>query len=468
MRVRSGELVLADGFAQIRTEFALPTGFAPEVERAAQAAAAVPLVTAGDRVDRVDRTELEMVTLDPLGSTDLDQAFVVRRDGKDIILEYAIADVAAFVPCGGVVEAEAWKRGGTVYAPDGRIPQYPEVICEDAASLLPRGPRPCVLLTVVVAPDGSVHLRDACRAVVSSREQLAYELVSGDSLGADVRELSERVAAAERARGAQRIEFPEQELVPDSHAPGGVRLAVRDRRDSEDINSSLSLAANVAVAAMMVEHRVGLFRSMPAPDDGAIAKLRKEAKGLSIEWHRDEGLKDLERRLDPHNPRHLAFFLDVRRGGGRAGYEWWSGAGDPPTHAAIGGCYAHATAPLRRLADRYVLDLVVDLCAGRVPDAAALNRMALLPEVMDRYDSVSAKVDRAAIDLVEAVMLADRVGEEFEAVVLDGNGAKAQVQLDDLPVRVTMNLGDAEPGRVVRVRCVEADPDRRRVILEAV
>ncbi|MGE0307482.1 MAG: RNB domain-containing ribonuclease [Acidimicrobiia bacterium] len=287
MRVRSGDLDLAEGFAQIRTEFSLPVGFAPEVEAAARAAVVVAPAASHDRRDR---TDLEMVTLDPLGSTDLDQAFAVHRDGDSIILDYAIADVGAFVPVGGIVEAEAWNRGGTVYAPDGRIPQYPEVICEDAASLLPRGPRPCVLLTVAVASDGTARLRDAYRAVVSSRAQLAYEEVSGDSLGADVRELSDRVAAAERSRGAQRIEFPEQELVPDARAPGGVRLAVRDRHESEDLNSSLSLAANLAVAALMVEHRMGLFRSMPAPDEVAIAKLRKEAKGLSIHGRKDEGL----------------------------------------------------------------------------------------------------------------------------------------------------------------------------------
>ena len=55
------------------------------------------------------------MTLDPASATDLDQAFAIERSGDDLVLRYAIADVGFFVDDAGVLDAEAWRRGGTVY-----------------------------------------------------------------------------------------------------------------------------------------------------------------------------------------------------------------------------------------------------------------------------------------------------------------------------------------------------------------
>ena len=63
-------------------------------------------------------------------------------------MRYAIADVAEYVERGGAVEREAWARGETVYCPDLRIPLYPQVLSENAASLLPGVDRPAVVFTI--------------------------------------------------------------------------------------------------------------------------------------------------------------------------------------------------------------------------------------------------------------------------------------------------------------------------------
>ena len=102
--------------------------------------------------EHVDRTDWPFVTLDPASSTDLDQAFTIERSGGDLLLHYAIADVAWFVDDGDPIDAEAWRRGATLYLPDGKAGLYPPVLSEGAASLLPDGPRPAVIFTVRVAP----------------------------------------------------------------------------------------------------------------------------------------------------------------------------------------------------------------------------------------------------------------------------------------------------------------------------
>ena len=95
---------LGDGLSAMRAEFQLPTVFPPDVEAAARAAIARPLT------DHVDRTALPFVTLDPAGSTDLDQAFAIDAAGNDLLLHYAIADVAWFVDDGDLIDLEALSR----------------------------------------------------------------------------------------------------------------------------------------------------------------------------------------------------------------------------------------------------------------------------------------------------------------------------------------------------------------------
>ena len=111
--------VLARRFATIRADLGVPEGFPPAVlEAAAQAAtAALP--------QRADLTDVPFVTVDPPGSTDLDQALHLRRRGDGFDVDYAIADVPAFVVAGGPIDAEARRRGQTLYAPDRRTPPQP-------------------------------------------------------------------------------------------------------------------------------------------------------------------------------------------------------------------------------------------------------------------------------------------------------------------------------------------------------
>src|SRR6188508_2229039 len=107
--LRDPDAALASGLTAIRAQFQVPEGFPPAVEAAAEAAVRR---SPGRHADRTDRP---FVTLDPAASTDLDQAFTIERSGHDLLLRYAIADVAWFVGDGGPIDAEAWRRGATLY-----------------------------------------------------------------------------------------------------------------------------------------------------------------------------------------------------------------------------------------------------------------------------------------------------------------------------------------------------------------
>lgn len=448
---------LADGLRAIRTQFQLPDAFPAPVQAAAEAAAKrTPSA-------HVDRTGWGFVTLDPATSTDLDQAFTIDRDGHDLILRYAIADVAWFVDDGDVIDQEAWVRGTTQYLPDGKAGLYPRVLSEGVASLLPSGPRPAVIFSVRVDPDGVVKLDGAERAIIHSRAKLAYDSVRDADLPPDFAELANRIQAAEQRRGAARVDPPEQEVAP--NGDGHFNLSFRPRLISEDRNAAMSLATNMAIADALQAHKTGLFRVMDPPNDRAVQRLRHTARAFGVAWPEDVTLKQFEATLDPANAKQAALMLAIRRAGEGAAYVPYR-EGVKPWHAAMAATYAHATAPLRRLADRYVVRATLAIANGEPVPAAVTEAFARLPAVMAHADMLGGQIGRAVIDLAEAVMLTGREGELFAAVVTDVDDRGARIQLTDLPVVARVDVKDVSPGDAVTVRLVATDTARHSLTFE--
>ena len=449
---------LAAGLAEIRRQFKLPTEFPAEVVSAAEEAAS--RTPSAHR----DRTSEPFVTLDPATSTDLDQAFHITADGDALVLHYAIADVAWFVDDGGVVDQEAWRRGTTQYLPDGRVPLYPPVLSEQGASLLPDGPRPAVVFEVAVDANGQATLRAAERAVVHSRAKLAYATVTDHDLPPAFGEFYRRVADAEAARGAARVDPAEQQVV---RTPTGFELSFAPRLPSEDHNAALSLATNLAVAAALFDAGTGLFRVMPAPDERSVKRLRHTARAFGLSWPADQSLADFERGLSPDRAPEQAMMLAIRRSGGHASYAAFE-PGQRPWHAAVAATYAHATAPLRRLADRYVIRAAMSVMHGEPVEQVVTDAFGRLGEVMGDADALAAQLDRAVVDLAEAVTLEPHVGDQMDAVVTDIDERGARIQLSEYPVVARVAAHRVQPGDEIEVRLEAVDVATRSVTFRRV
>ena len=241
---------------------------------------------------------------------------------------------------------------------------------------------------------------------------------------------------------------------------GSFALEFRAVSAAEQSNAALSLAANLAIADALYRHGTGLFRVMPEPDERAVRRLRHSAKALGVDWPKAMSLEDRERSLDPNDPKQAAFMLAIRRAGVHASYEPFH-AGVRPWHSAMRATYVHATAPLRRLADRFVCDAALAIANGRhVPDSvgSAFDR---LPDVMNRADARAAQVDAAVLELAESVVLSGRAGERFDGTVtdIDERGARIQIAQPAIVTRVPVN--GLEVGAAVTLRLDEADPARR-------
>ncbi|MDG6102368.1 RNB domain-containing ribonuclease [Dactylosporangium aurantiacum] len=458
-------------FSGLRRELDLPTAFPEAADREAEAAAKER------HDDREDRTDLEFVTIDPPTSKDLDQALLLQRQGSGYRVYYAIADVAAFTVTAPAIEAETWRRGQTVYLPDGKVPLHPPVLSEGAASLLPDQDRPAVLWTIDVDGTGVTVGADVRRATVRSRAKLNYAQVQRDvDAGTPhpsvqlLPELGRLLTQRGLDRGAVNLPMPEQEIEPDGD---GWKLVIRGPVPVEEFNAQISLLTGMAAAQIMLKGGIGLLRTMPPPEQDAVRKLRLAARALGLPWPDGAGPGAVIAALDPMDPKAAAFIdqaAEMMRG---AGYTPFDGAApEQPLHGAVAAPYAHVTAPLRRLADRYVTEVCLALHTGAEVPAWARDALPRLPEVMSRTDRVANAAERGAVDLVEAVLLQHRVGEEFDAAVLDVDRHRADIALDEPPVRARCEGreegGDLPLGERIRVRLTEADPTRRKVLFHTV
>jgi exoribonuclease R len=443
-------------FERIRQQFGVEVDFPAEVEHAAVVVAERP---PGE--GRADMRAVEFFTVDPPGSLDLDQAMQLERRDGGYRVRYAIADVGHFVDRGGPIEAEAWRRGQTVYCPDVRAPLYPLLLSEGAASLLPDQDRPAIVFTIDLDAAGAQSTPARVeRALVRSRRKLDYAGLAAEGAGL-LKEIGRLREDAERARGGVRLDSPRQAVIAD--ADGGFLLRWDRRIPVEDWNAQISLLAGSAAASIMLEAGVGLLRTMGGIDEYRLAVLRRTAAALDVAWPERLDYPGFIRSLDPAQPRQAALLEEAHGVMGHAGYAAFDGEPpEQPVHAALAMPYAHTTAPMRRLADRYVLDLLCQLCAGSRPSEAERETLGSLPNAMSDSAVRIAQLDRALVDDVEARLLERRAGERFPASVIELDSRGARIQIVDPPVRARLHVDPPPPlGAQIEVELVRADPASR-------
>ncbi|MFL1903449.1 RNB domain-containing ribonuclease [Streptomyces tauricus] len=481
----------------LRNELGVPEEFPPEVLAEAERAAREPRRAGGPPHDA---TDIPFFTVDPPTSTDLDQAMHLSRRPHGYRVRYAIADVAAFVVPGSALDAEAHRRVTTLYFPDEKIPLHPPVLSEGAASLLPDGTRPAVLWTIDLDADGNPTATDVRRALVRSRAKLDYEGVqrqidagTAEEPLALLKEIGLLREQREVDRGGISLNVPEQEIV---EREGTYELVYRAPLPAEGWNAQISLLTGMAAAELMLAHATGtgsgtgvgtgtgtgtgvgagILRTLPAAPDGAVGRLRRTAYALRIDWPHHVSYASLIRSLDPHRPHHAAFLQECTTLLRGAGYTAFRDGAVPAltTHAAVAAPYTHCTAPLRRLVDRYACELALAAAAGAAPPEWVLAALDELPARMAEGTRRAGQAERGCVDIVEAALLRDRVGELFDGTVVDVQEREpgvGTVQLENPAVvaRIEGRDGDGNGtplplGERLRVRLTRADPGTAKVL----
>ncbi|MCW2846559.1 MAG: ribonuclease [Marmoricola sp.] len=458
---------LSAGVAAIQQEQGLSPDFPADVERAAEQAARSP------RLPATDLTHLELVTIDPVGAMDLDQAMHLAADGDGYVVHYAIADLMAFLAPGDPVDEEAHRRGESLYGADSKIPLHPKVLSEGAASLLPDQERPAFVWTIRLDATGETRDATVQRARVRSRQRLDYESVqramgqapAGSTL-ALLRTVGELRIAKEAERGGVSLPMPAQEI--DVRPDGRWLLEFRDMLPVEDWNAQISLLTGFAAASIMVKGQVGILRTLPPAPEYAVTKLRRTARALGIDWPSGQSHPDFIRSLDPSHPAEAAMVVActaLLRGAGYAAFD--GHVPEQPEHAALASTYAHVTAPLRRLVDRYGLEICTALSAGEPVPQWVLDRLDDLPDTMRESGRKSHAYENAVLNLVEAWTLQSRIGETFAGVVTEveqDDERKGTVMVREPAVEATVTSSSPLPvGQDVTVTLTDADPVTRKV-----
>ncbi|WP_432753384.1 RNB domain-containing ribonuclease [Streptomyces sp. JL2001] len=465
----AAEAPLRAALRALRTELAIPDAFPPAVLAEADAAAKAP------RLPGHDATDIPFFTIDPPTSTDLDQAMhLARRADGGYRVHYAIADVAAFVTPGSALDTEAHRRRLTLYFPDGKVPLHPPVLSQGAASLLPGEPRPALLWRIDLDAEGRRVATDLRRALVRSRAKLDYAGVqrriddgTAEEPLALLRDVGRLREALESERGGISLNVPEQEIVEQDRT---YSLAYRAPLPADGWNAQISLLTGMAAADLMTAAGTGILRTLPTAPDGAVARLRLSAQALGVDWPHHVSYADVVRSADPSDPRHAAFLQDCTSLLRGAGYTVFTDGNvpTPAVHAAVADEYTHCTAPLRRLVDRYAGELCVAAVAGEEPPEWVRAALPALPDEMAAGSRLANTVERESVDIVEAALLRERVGEIFDAYVIDVKDrepAVGTVHLEDPAVVARVEGGDSRLplGEWLRVRLTQADPGAAKV-----
>jgi exoribonuclease R len=263
------------------------------------------------------------------------------------------------------------------------------------------------------------------------------------------------------------------DLVEAGLLSGRVGEEFREQLPVELWNAQISLLTGFAAADLMLYARVGLLRTLPPPDPRDVLRLHRTARALGIEWPAEVLYPDFIRTLDPDLPAHAAMVnasARLLRGSGYVAFDGETPA--QPQHAALASEYAHVTAPLRRLGDRYATEVCLALCAGtEVPDWV-LAALPGLPKTLASSGSRSRAYERAVLDLVEAGLLSGRVGEEFRGVIVDVDEKDltrgvALIHDPDVEARV-VSSAPLPLGTDVSLRLSMADIETRKVEFELV
>ena len=446
---------LATRFAQLRVELGLSAAFPHVVDADARS------VVAHQVLPDIDSTAIPFITIDPAGATDLDHAVHLERRNDGYLLWFAIADVPAFVGPNGPIDVEARRRGQTMYAPDGRIPLHPTVISEDAASLLPGEVRSAFVWSFELDASAHVTAASVARARIRSTRRYDYaeaqrEIDAGTASDALqlLREVGEKRILREHQRGGASLNRADQEVTEVDHV---YRLERRRSLPVEGWNAQLSLLTGMAAAQIMIDGQVGILRTMPAPGPEVFERFRVQTVALGWPWERGLAYGDYLRTLTLDEPGQLAIMQAAGSLFRGAGYTVFDGSAPEITmQAAVAAPYAHTTAPLWRLVDRFVLVICEALVGGHPVPQWVRNALPSLPAIMADSDAIASRLDRAFSTAVDAAVLRGREGEVFDAVVISARMGGGTVQLLDPAVAAECS-GVLTVGSRVRVTLMTAD-----------
>ncbi|WP_028962758.1 ribonuclease R [Sulfobacillus thermosulfidooxidans] len=438
----------------VALEHHLPLEFPPAVLKAAELLPAK--VRPEDYEGRLDLTDELIVTIDGADAKDLDDAISVKALDHGLFeVGVHIADVSYYVEENSPLDLEAMERGTSVYLVDRVIPMLPERLSNGIASLNPGIPRLTVSAIMTMDATGEVQHVEFHRSVIRSKFRLTYEGVNAllANQQDDVHHLRPFLETAltvrnilrnrRIARGAIDFDVPESKVILDANG-FPVDVVLRERGLAESIIEELMLLANEVVAREMIDKNLpGLFRVHEPPGE-RMEQFREMIGALGYrlpESLTPKHLQDLINRVQD-KPEERVVNTALLRAMKQARYQ-----SENTGHFGLAADeYTHFTSPIRRYPDLWVHRVLTTYLEGRL-DEQTLSRWRSKVSVVGEVSSVREReamdAERDSVALKEAQFMADKLGEQYDAVISGvtnfglfvelPNLIEGLVRLEDLP-----------------------------------
>jgi VacB/RNase II family 3'-5' exoribonuclease len=460
----------------------LDNGFAPDFPEEAlreleALAAGAPALTGLER----DLRGLCWSSIDNRESRDLDQIEAAERlDDGSIRILVGVADVDAFVRKGSALDAHALKNSASVYTGAVVFPMLPDRLSTDLSSLNQGEDRPAVVIEFVVGPDGEIVSSDVSSAIVRSRAQLVYHEIAEWLDGAPPPEIvaaspelagqlrlqdaaAQKLKALRQERGALDLETIEARPV----AVDGrfVDLTLTGKNRARDMIEDFMISANGVMARFLAAKRVpSIRRVVRAPERWQRLCALAAGLGDSLPAEPDSvALAGLLARRKAAAPDHFAdFSLAVVKLMGPGEYALDRPGSPSPGHFGLAvQDYTHSTAPNRRYADLVTQRLVKAAITGAGAPYSE-DELAAIALHCTLKENDARKVERTTRKEAAALLLADRIGETFDAIVTGVSSKGTFVRLLHPPAegRVVRGEQGVDVGDRFAVTLLATEPSR--------
>lgn len=412
-------------------------GFRPTVEGEAREAAKWAERESGPRRDL---TELSTFTVDPATARDFDDAVSAQLEGDGARVWIHIADVAAHVKPGSLLDQEARRRGNSTYVPGAVEPMLPHALSSEACSLAPGVERLAVTTEVELGPGMEPRRARFYRSRIRSDARLNYDEL--DEVFAGRREpppeVAEPLAAAREVaaglgehRGTSSLDVESFEPEFQFDAEGNVLSAHGvPQTEAHRLIERLMILNNEQVAQLLERERVpAIYRVHAQPDAARVERLLEQLAALGVPTPPlKQGLAPREAGRVAAEASRLVRQEAARRGHGREAYtslvlrslKQATYSERNIGHAGLGStAYCHFTSPIRRYPD-LVCHRALLAAIGEGEEAPKLAECRDAAADATARERESAQIERAADDVCAAFLLERELGERGLDAVFEG------------------------------------------------
>lgn len=418
--------------------FGIPETFPEDVMQATET---VPeAITEKECAGRLDLRDEVMITIDGEDAKDLDDAVSLRKTDRGYMLGVHIADVTEYVKEGSALDAEAKKRGTSVYLINRVVPMLPHRLSNGICSLNAGEDRLALSCIMELTEDGTIVGHRLAESVIHVNRRTSYTEVAGILTAAEEKrpelekeygeiygmilemaKVSKLLREKRKARGAIDFDFPESKIILDeSGRPAEIKPY--ERNDATRMIEDFMLAANETVAEDFFWQEIPfVYRVHESPDEEKIKRL-----GILIQ---NFGYNLRGSKTAPH-PKVLQALLEKSDGSpeealiARLTLRSMKQAEymvDCEGHFGLATkYYCHFTSPIRRYPDLQIHRIIKDNLRGELDEKRRGHYSAILPEVAQhssKTERTAEEAERELEKMKKCEYAEEHLGEEAEGII---------------------------------------------------